>query len=147
MIYETLIEKDQAKINAIVSSVKEHLSIDGELDVDLLMATLERLNDAKREAREDEKKRQAEIANQARLAAADVGKRYVQTLKEGDLITFIYGPAGYTKQATLPIDKIGLSTVQVTYTDEMVGPNSKTKKRNIRYDKIVVPEEFAATAA
>ena len=58
MIYETLIETDKAKINAIVSSIKEHLTIEGIVDVDLLMATLERLNEVKKEARADEKLRQ-----------------------------------------------------------------------------------------
>ena len=69
MIYETLIETDKAKINAIVSSIKEHLTIEGIVDVDLLMATLERLNEVKKEARADEKLRQEKIREDQRKNA------------------------------------------------------------------------------
>ena len=114
MIYETLIETDQAKINAMVSSIKEHLTIEGIVDVDLLMATLERLNEVKKEARADEKLRQEKIREDQRKNATEMGRKYVATLKEGDMITFVYGSAGYTRTATLPIDKVGPNSVQVT---------------------------------
>ena len=147
MIYETLIETDQAKINAMVSSIKEHLTIEGIVDVDLLMAILERLNEVKKEARADEKLRQEKIREDQRKNAAEMGRKYVATLKEGDMITFIYGSAGYTRTATLPIDKVGPNSVQVTYTPDMLGPTSKTPRRNILFSKIVVPDSFAEVAA
>ena len=142
VIFDSLISQDQAKITAIVSSVKEHLSNDGVVDLDLLMATLEQLNEVKRTAREAIKEVEKKNAEETRLRMIEIGKAYVQTLKEGDEITFIYGPANFQKQATLPIEKKGVATVQVEYPQSMLGPGSKTSKRNIHYDKIIVPQEF-----
>ena len=142
VIFDSLISQDQAKITAIVSSVKEHLSNDGVVDLDLLMATLEQLNEVKRAAREEIKQKEKEMLENERIRLVEIGKMYVASLKEGDLITFTYGPANFQRQATLPIDKKGIATVQVTYPAEMLGPASKTAKRNIHYDKIIVPQEF-----
>lgn len=143
-IYDTLVSEDQAKINAIVSSVREHLTIDGVVDVDLIMATLEQLNDVKREARDAAKKAEEENKKDLKQKAIERGKAYIASLKEGDMITFIYGPASFQKTATLPIEKKGAATVQVTYPTSMLGPASKTAKRNIHYDKIIVPDNFEA---
>lgn len=141
-IYDTLVEVDQCKINAIVSSVKEHLSIDNCVDIDLLMATLERMNELKKEVRQQLKDKQKEIEKIEKEKSFEKGRSYVESLKEGDLITFYYGSGPNKKIATLPIDKKGgASTVQVTYTPEMLTPLSKTNKRNIRYDKIIVPKD------
>ena len=142
VIFDSLISQDQAKITAIVSSVKEHLSNDGVVDLDLLMATLEQLNEVKRAAREEIKQKEKEMLENERIRLVEIGKMYVASLKEGDLITFTYGPANFQRQATLPIDKKGIATVQVTYPAEMLGPVSKTAKRNIHYDKIIVPQEY-----
>ena len=140
--FDSLISQDQAKITAIVSSVKEHLSNDGVVDLDLLMATLEQLNEVKRMVREKIKEKTLKEMNEQKDRLIEIGRAYISTLKEGDLITFIYGPANFQKQATLPIDKKGPATVQVTYPPEMLGAGSKTPKRNIHYDKIIVPQEF-----
>lgn len=142
MIYETLIDSDQAKINAIVSSVREHLSNDGNVDLDLLMATLEKLNEVKKEVREAEKERIAAIKEKSKEAAKELGRKYAMTLKVGDLITFVYGSANCQKTATLPVEKVGQSSVQVSYTPEMLSPNSKTAKRNILFAKIIIPKSF-----
>ena len=143
-IFESLPETEQAKVKGMVTSIKEHLSIDGIVDLDLLMATLEQLNEVKRQTREELKKIEKDNADKQKEQRATLAKEYVATLKEGDKITFIYGPASFQKQATLPIDKIGANTVQVTYTPDMIVGKSVTSKRNIRYDKIVVPAEFAS---
>jgi FMN-dependent NADH-azoreductase len=141
-IFESLADIEQSRVKGIVSSIKEHLSVDGEVDLDLLMATLEQLNEVKRETREIIKEKEKERASKEKLRKAALAKEYVQSLKAGDLITFIYGPASFQKQATLPIDKIGAATVQVTYTPDMIVGKSVTNKRNIHYDKIIVPQEF-----
>ena len=141
-IFETLADNEQAKVKAVVSSIKEQLSIDGECDLDLLMATLEQLNEVKRETRELLKEKEKKLAEDEKTRKAKLAKEYVSTLKVGDLITFIYGPASFQKQATLPIEKIGAATVQVIYTPEMIVGKSVTNKRNIHYDKIIVPENF-----
>lgn len=141
-IFETLADNEQAKVKAVVSSIKEHLSIDGECDLDLLMATLEQLNEVKRETRELLKEKEKKLAEDEKIRKAKLAKEYVSTLKVGDLITFIYGPASFQKQATLPIEKVGAATVQVIYTPDMIVGKSVTNKRNIHYDKIIVPENF-----
>ena len=141
-VYDTLVEADQAKINAIVSSIREHLTIDGAVDVDLVMATLEQLNEVKREAREAAKEAMKKAAEENKLKAIERGRAYVASLKEGDIITFVYGPEAFRKMASLPIEKKGAATVQVTYPPSMLGPNSKTAKRNIHFDKILVPDNF-----
>lgn len=143
-IFDSLTDNEQAKINAIVGSVKDHLSIDGEIDLDLLMATLEQLNEAKKQAREAIKERDKKTAEAEKLEKAALAKEYVATLKVGDNITFVYGPASFRRQATLPIEKVGVQTVQVCYTPDMIVGKSMTNKRNIHYDKIVVPADFAA---
>ncbi len=143
-IFETLAETEQAKVKGMVNSIKEHLSVDGIVDLDLLMATLEQLNEVKRQTREEIKKIEKNNAEQQKEQRASLAREYVATLKEGDMITFIYGPASFQKQATLPIEKKGASTVQVSYTPDMITGKSVTNKRNIRYDKIIVPAEFVA---
>ena len=143
-IYDSLTDGAQAKINAIVASVKEHLSVDGEVDLDLLMATLEQLNEAKKQTREMLKERDKKTAEAVKLEKAALAKEYVASLKIGDNITFEYGPASFRRQATLPIEKVGAQTVQVCYTPDMIVGKSITNKRNIRYEKIVVPADFAA---
>ena len=145
-IFESLSDVEQAKVKGIVSSIREHLSVEGEgeVDLDLLMATLEQLNEVKREAREILKTKEKENAEKEKQRRAALAKEYVSTLSVGDKITFIYGPASFQKQATLPIDKVGLATVQVSYTPDMIVGKSITNKRNIHYDKIIVPKEFVS---
>lgn len=145
-IFESLADAEQAKVKGIVSSIREHLSVEGEgeVDLDLLMATLEQLNEVKREAREILKTKEKENAEKEKQRRAALAKEYVSTLSVGDKITFIYGPASFQKQATLPIDKVGLATVQVSYTPDMIVGKSITNKRNIHYDKIIVPKEFVS---
>lgn len=145
-IFESLADAEQAKVKGIVSSIREHLSVEGEgeVDLDLLMATLEQLNEVKREARETLKVKEKENAEKEKQRRAALAKEYVSTLSVGDKITFIYGPASFQKQATLPIDKVGLATVQVSYTPDMIVGKSITNKRNIHYDKIIVPKEFVS---
>ena len=140
--YESLVDADRGKIDAISKSVIEHISNDGIPDMDLLMAILEKLNDEKRKTREALHEAEKKIAENNKKKAAEVGRLYVNTLHEGDLITFNYGPAKFMKQATLPIEKIGAATVQVIYTPDMLGENSQTARRNVLFDKIVVPAEF-----
>ena len=140
--YESLVDADKAKIDAISKSVIEHISNDGTPDMDLLMAILEKLNDEKRKTREALHEAEKKIAESNKKKAAEIGRLYVNTLHEGDLITFNYGPAKFMKQATLPIEKIGAATVQVIYTPDMLGENSQTARRNVLFDKIVVPAEF-----
>ncbi len=141
-IFETLTDVEQAKVKGIVSSIKEHLTVDDYIDLDLLMATLEQLNEVKRETRESIKEREKENALKEKNARTELAKEYIQTLKIGDKITFVYGPASYQRMATLPIEKIGAATVQVSYTPDMIVGKSATNKRNIRYDKIIVPDGF-----
>lgn len=143
-IFESLADTEQAKVKGMVSSIREHLSVDGMVDLDLLMATLEQLNEVKRETRDLIKEKEKKDADAEKLRKASLAKEYVSTLKEGDMITFIYGPASFQKQATLPIEKKGAATVQVTYTPDMIVGKSVTNKRNIRYDKIIVPAEFVS---
>jgi len=145
--YDSLTNADQAKIDAIVHSSVEHISNDGVVDIDLLMALLERLNDEKRKVREEIHEAEKKAADANKKKAAEIGKSYVQTLHEGDMITFNYGPAKFMKQATLPIEKIGAATVQVIYTPDMLGENSQTARRNVLFDKIVVPAEFLKSFA
>lgn len=141
-IFETLVDAEQAKVTAIVSSIKEHLTSDGLVNIDLLMAVLEKLNDVKKETREILKELEKKNAEEMKIKKIELAKAYVATLNKGDKITFIYGPASFQKQATLPIDKVGTATVQVTYTPDMIAGKSVTAKRNIHYDKIIVPEGF-----
>lgn len=143
VIYDSLTDADQAKIDAIVHSSVEHISNDGVVDIDLLMALLERLNEEKQKARDALKEIEKKRAEEAKKQRAILGEKYVHTLHEGDMITFNYGPAKFMKQATLPIDKIGAATVQVTYTADMLDEKSQTAKRNVLFDKIVVPTDFA----
>lgn len=142
VIYDSLTDADQAKIDAIVHSSVEHISNDGIVDIDLLMALLERLNEEKQKARDALKEIEKKRAEEAKKQRAILGEKYVRTLHEGDMITFNYGPAKFMKQATLPIDKIGVATVQVTYTADMLDEKSQTAKRNVLFDKIVVPADF-----
>ena len=143
VIYDSLTDADQAKIDAIVHSSVEHISNDGVVDIDLLMALLERLNEEKQKARDALKEIEKKRAEETKKQRAILGEKYVHTLHEGDMITFNYGPAKFMKQATLPIDKIGAATVQVTYTADMLDEKSQTAKRNVLFDKIVVPTDFA----
>ena len=142
MLIDELMPEQQARIRALVSSVEEHLNG----DIDEFMAFLEQANEAKRKLREADKKKEVEAKANARILATELGRKYVSTLREGDMITFIYGPENYQKKATLPIEKIGANSVTVIYPEEMLSSTSKTSKRNILYCKIVVPEEFKATA-
>lgn len=142
VIYDSLTDADQAKIDAIVHSSVEHISNDGVVDIDLLMALLERLNEEKQKARDALKEIEKKRAEETKKQRAILGEKYVRTLHEGDMITFNYGPAKFMKQATLPIDKIGAATVQVTYTADMLDEKSQTAKRNVLFDKIVVPADF-----
>ena len=142
VIYDSLTDADQAKIDAIVHSSVEHISNDGVVDIDLLMALLERLNEEKQKARDTLKEIEKKRAEESKKQRAILGEKYVRTLHEGDMITFNYGPAKFMKQATLPIDKIGAATVQVTYTPDMLDEKSQTAKRNVLFDKIIVPADF-----
>ena len=142
VIYDSLTDADQAKIDTIVHSSVEHISNDGVVDIDLLMALLERLNEEKQKARDALKEIEKKRAEETKKQRAILGEKYVRTLHEGDMITFNYGPAKFMKQATLPIDKIGAATVQVTYTADMLDEKSQTAKRNVLFDKIVVPADF-----
>ena len=143
-IYDTLCLEDQAMINAIVDRVKENLSKDSGIDLDLLMATLEQLNEVKKNTKakilEEQKLKEAENVK----IAKEIGKAYVDTLKVGDLVTFKYGIKNMNI-ATLPLIKKSAATVQVKYTPEMLSPGTTTLIRNIRFDKIIVPEEFSKT--
>lgn len=140
-IYSTLPEETQTTIDAIVSRVRDNVTNNGIVDLDLLLATLEQLNEVKKETKELYKKIEKEQIAEKTLKAKKIGKAYAATLSEGDMITFVYGVGG-CKTATLPLIKIGAATVQVEYTPDMLGPGSTTSKRNIHYDKIVVPEDF-----
>lgn len=142
VIYDSLTEADQAKIDAIVHSSIKHISNDEVVDIDLLMALLERLNEEKQKTRDVLKEIEKKRAEEAKKQRAILGEKYIRTLHEGDMITFNYGPAKFMKQATLPIDKIGAATVQVTYTPDMLDEKSQTAKRNVLFDKIVVPTDF-----
>ena len=51
-IFDSLDDVNQGKVKGIVSSIKEHLMVDGLVDVELVMAVLEQLNEVKKEARE-----------------------------------------------------------------------------------------------
>ena len=51
-IFDSLDDVNQGKVKGIVSSIKEHLMVDGLVDVELIMAVLEQLNEVKKEARE-----------------------------------------------------------------------------------------------
>lgn len=136
--YDSLVDEDKAKINAIVSSASEHLHS----DLDLVMALLERLNDLKKDIREQNKEAEKELEKEELVKKAELAKKYVQSLSEGDMVTFIYGPANFQKTITLPLDKKGAATIQVTFTQDLLGANSKTAKRNIKYEKVVVPANF-----
>lgn len=139
MIYETLQLETQAKIDAIVSSIKEHLTIDGNLDIDLIMATLERLNAVKRQIKEEALKAEAMAAEEQRQKAFELGKAYVSSLNVGDNVSFIYGTS-YSKQTvTLPLYKKGEATFQVIFPDSLL-KNSSTKIRNIKYEKVIIPD-------
>lgn len=142
-IFDSLDDVNQGKVKGIVSSVKEHLMVDGLVDVELIMAVLEQLNEVKKQAREVYKEIEKKEAEEHKEKQIELAKAYVSTLNLGDKITFVYGPASYQKQATLPLEKVGAATVQVTYTPDMITGKSVTSKRNIRYDKIIVPEDFS----
>ena len=51
-VYETLTEEVQSKVNSTVENAIESLKVNGSLDIDLLMATLEQLNAKKKEIKE-----------------------------------------------------------------------------------------------
>lgn len=142
-IFDSLDDANQGKVKGIVSSVKEHLMVDGLVDVELIMAVLEQLNEVKKQAREAYKEIEKKEAEEHKEKQIELAKAYVSTLNLGDKIAFVYGPASYQKQATLPLEKVGAATVQVTYTPDMITGKSVTSKRNIRYDKIIVPEDFS----
>lgn len=142
-IFDSLDDVNQGKVKGIVSSIKEHLMVDGLVDVELIMAVLEQLNEVKKEAREAYKEIEKKESEERKEKQTELAKDYISTLKLGDMITFVYGPASYQKQATLPLEKVGAATVQVTYTPDMITGKSVTSKRNIRYDKIIVPEDFS----
>lgn len=142
-IFDSLDDANQGKVKGIVSSVKEHLMVDGLVDVELIMAVLEQLNEVKKQAREAYKEIEKKEAEEHKEKQIELAKAYISTLNLGDKITFVYGPASYQKQATLPLEKVGAATVQVTYTPDMITGKSVTSKRNIRYDKIIIPEDFS----
>ena len=83
-IFESLADAEQAIVKGIVSSIREHLSVEGEVDLDLLMATLEQLNEVKREARETLKVKEKENAEKEKQRRAALAKEYVSTLSVGD---------------------------------------------------------------
>jgi len=140
-IYDTLVDDSKNTVDGIVKLAMKELSNDGKTDLVLLLAVLEKLNDNKKEIKKaiEDKKRDAEkaLVKEREL----LGKAYAETLKVGDMITFRYGNGG-KQTATLPLDKIGLKTIQVTYTPDMLPEGSATAKRNILFSKIVVPEGF-----
>lgn len=141
-VYETLTVEVQSKVNSTVENAIESLKVNGSLDIDLLMATLEQLNAKKKEIKENTKKRMLEEKAALKKSAAERGKAYVNSLTEKvDYITFVYGNNG-SKRATLLLLKKGASTAQVEYTPDMLGPDSHTSIRNVLYSKIVVPEDF-----
>ena len=142
-IFDSLDDANQGRVKGIVSSVKEHLMVDGLVDVELIMAVLEQLNEVKKQAREVYKEIEKKEAEEHKEKQIELAKAYISTLNLGDKITFVYGPASYQKQATLPLERVGVATVQVTYTPDMITGKSVTAKRNIRYDKIIVPEDFS----
>ena len=76
-IFESLSDVEQAKVKGIVSSIREHLSVENEVDLDLLMATLEQLNEVKREARETLKVKEKENAEKEKQRRAALAKEYV----------------------------------------------------------------------
>lgn len=143
-IYDQFVEEDRAKVDALVDRVVSHITVNNNTDLDLLMAVLERLNDKKKSIKEDLKKKESERKAQLVQQQIERGRAYINTLSDGDMITFIYGSAPHVKQATLPIVKKGANSVQVEYTPDMLSPTSSTNKRNIRFNKIVVPEDFVS---
>ena len=76
-IFESLSDVEQSKVKGIVSSIREHLSVENEVDLDLLMATLEQLNEVKREARETLKVKEKENAEKEKQRRAALAKEYV----------------------------------------------------------------------
>lgn len=143
MLIDELLPEQQARIKALVKSVEEHLNG----DIDEFMAFLEQANETKKKLREEDKLKEKKEKDLAKEKATKLGKAYVSTLKEGDMITFLYGPTNYQRQATLPIEKIGAASVMVIYPKEMLSATSKTPKRNILYSKIIVPENFKTAVA
>jgi hypothetical protein len=143
MLIDELLPEQQARIKALVKSVEEHLNG----DIDEFMAFLEQANETKKKLREEDKLKEKKEKDLAKEKATKLGKAYVSTLKEGDMITFLYGPANYQRQATLPIEKIGAASVMVIYPKEMLSTTSRTPKRNILYSKIIVPENFKTAVA
>ena len=144
--YNSLTSEDQRKIDGAIDEVVKTVTIDGRIDIVLLLATLEQLNERKQIAKEEAKISEKVRKEAMKKQAEEIGKRYAASLNVGDMVTFRYGTNG--KQiATLPLEKVGDKTIQVTYTQDMLIPGSKTAKRNIRFDKIVVPESFMASMA
>lgn len=145
-IYDSLTSETKQEIDAIVHEIVKRVSVDGVTDLVLLMATLEQLNEQKKNIKEAIAKEAKDKAEEIRKTAELNGKRYAETLQIGDLFTFRYGTGG-KQTATLAVEKVGEKTIQVTYPKEMLPPGSQTAKRNIRFEKIVVPEEFIARLA
>ena len=144
--YNFLTSEDQRKIDGAIDEVVKTVTIDGRIDIVLLLATLEQLNERKQIAKEEAKISEKVRKEAMKKQAEEIGKRYTASLNVGDMVTFRYGTNG--KQiATLPLEKVGDKTIQVTYTQDMLIPGSKTAKRNIHFDKIVVPESFMASMA
>ena len=144
--YNSLTSEDQRKIDGAIDEVVKTVTIDGRIDIVLLLATLEQLNERKQIAKEEAKISEKVRKEAMKKQAEEIGKRYAASLNVGDMVTFRYGTNG--KQiATLPLEKVGDKTIQVTYTQDMLIPGSKTAKRNIHFDKIVVPENFMASMA
>jgi hypothetical protein len=141
-IFESLSDEEQQKIERITTYVKEQLTVDGVVSLDLLFATLEKMNCIKKDTREFLKEQEKKNAEEKKALDFERGKRYAQSLKIGDMVTFVYGPASNQKRATLPLEKVAPSTIQVTFSSDMIINRTITNRRNIRYDKIIVPADF-----
>ena len=119
--YNSLTSEDQRKIDGAIDEVVKTVTIDGRIDIVLLLATLEQLNERKQIAKEEAKISEKVRKEAMKKQAEEIGKRYAASLNVGDMVTFRYGTNG--KQiATLPLEKVGDKTIQVTYTQDMLIP-------------------------
>ena len=139
--YDALDEETQTMIDAITERIKSNLTVNNDIDLDLLMATLEKLNELKKEVKEHYKELEKQKTENELKERAEKGAEYAKTLKKGDIVRFYYGPATNRKIGELPVEKVTSATISVNFTEDMLPPNYITSVRNIRFEKLIIPTE------
>lgn len=137
-IYDSLSQNSKATVNSILDKVMGSILDDNDkVNVNMLKAVLEQLNAEKQNLKAQIKADNDAIKAAEKEAAVARGKKLADQLEVGDLVTFIMGAKKFEKEFTLPVQKIGASTITVEFTSEYPTANGEAGKRYIQFHKLV----------